>query len=295
MRDSDSYDAVGVDGGGTSCRIAVMLGGRRASLKTGAANVSSDFDGALTTICEGVAALAAELGATPERLFALPAYLGLAGVVDAEMGARVTAALPFAQAKVEDDRISTLVGALCDHDGAVAGIGTGSFLARQAGGRYHLIGGYGLRLGDEASAAWLGRGLLSRALHASDGLSPATPLTDAILEEFGGAGGIVPFATRATPGDFGRYAPRVVEEAAQDDAVARALMESGAEYIIAGLAAIGWTPTEPLCLTGGVGPTYAPYLPEKTAKAVVAPKSNGLDGALHLAQRLATTPVEGAP
>ncbi|MCI2397776.1 BadF/BadG/BcrA/BcrD ATPase family protein [Aliiroseovarius subalbicans] len=296
MRDSNTYDAIGVDGGGTSCRIAVVLGGARASLKTGRANVNSDFSGAVETICAGVNSLADQLEVAPRTLFALPAYLGLAGVLDDAVAARVAKALPFDTAQVDEDPIPTLTGALDGADGAVAGIGTGSFLARRIGDETRLIGGHGFRVGDEASGAWLGRGALIRTLHVVDGLYPATPLTDAILDQLGGsAAGIVAFATRATPEDFGTFAPRVVAAANEGDAAGLDLMERGARYIEDGLRAVGWTPDTPLCLTGGVGPHYAPFLGDDTRAAVVPPKGSGLDGAVMLAQRLAASQARHAP
>ena len=89
-----------VDGGGTSCRIALQDGGARHVVTLGPANVATDLSGAIATIREGIARLAAEVDAGPETLCGLPAYLGLAGILDDEDAERVRSALPLALAAV---------------------------------------------------------------------------------------------------------------------------------------------------------------------------------------------------
>lgn len=286
MQDSTPNNVIGVDGGGTSCRVALVLDGQRHEVQAGAANATSDFDGTIRTIRGALDHLRDAAGVSGDRLRALPAYLGLAGVLDPQTGDRIAAALKLSRARVEDDRRSTVTGALGGGDGAVAGIGTGSFLARQAGDRLRLIGGYGLTVGDEASGAWLGRGLLSHTLHTLDGLMPRGTLTDAIATEYGDAVGIVRFASTAGAADFAGLAPRVIGAAQDGDATALTLMRAGARYIEQGLHAMGWKTAEPVCLTGGVGPHYAPYLAADIASALCDPAGTALDGALLLAAEM---------
>jgi len=288
MNESNVYNSIGVDGGGTSCRIGLNLDGYRYEIKTGCANVTSDFAGALRSISLGVSALADMAGFPVQRLHELPIYLGLAGVLDETAALQVKKALPFKRIQVADDRISTLTGALDGADGAVAGIGTGSFLASQRDGKVKLVGGYGFRIGDEASGAWLGRALLTKTLHALDGLQPHSALSNDILSQLGGdTAGIVRFASSATPQDFGRFAPLVVQAANDGDDIGIALMQAGAKYITSVLSAVGWLHSTPLCLTGGVGPHYIGFLPAEIAAKVTDPIGTGLDGALILASRMA--------
>ncbi|MDH5453090.1 MAG: ATPase [Paracoccaceae bacterium] len=288
MSESNAYNVIGVDGGGTSCRIALVLDGQRTWVKTGPANVTTDFGQAVRTISQGLREVAQKAGTTLDALVDLPAYLGLAGVLDDDMAKRVADALPLSCARIGDDRITTLTGALGFADGAVAGIGTGSFLTYRSGEDIKLIGGYGFRIGDDASGAWLGRALLQHCLHVLDGIAPASDFSRSVLEEFGGqAKRLVDFAGQATPGDFGAFAPRIFEAAGQGDASGLSLISNGVNYITAGLDALGWTPGDALCLTGGVGPHYAPFMPTEYAAALVEPQGTGLDGAIFLAQRLA--------
>ncbi len=209
---------VAVDGGGTSCRIAVLRDGVRSDVTTGSANVASDRGAAIQTINDALAELAGIAGLPLPALRKCPAYLGLAGVMSVADGAAVAQALALENGVVADDRIATIKGALEAGDGAVAGI--------------------------------------------------------------------VGFSTKAQPRDYGRFAPWISQAADDGDAIAQELMQSGAAYIAKALRALGWEPGEALCLTGGVGPQYQPFLPAEMAACVTAPKGSGLDGALALAAQI---------
>lgn len=273
---------IGIDGGGTACRFALRWPDGRHDITLGPANVTTDPDGAIATLLDGLHRLADQAGLPGTALARIRTHAGLAGVVSEAQAAQIADALPVRDAQVTDDRMTTLVGALGAQDGAVLSVGTGSFIARRTQGACRFVGGWGLMLGDEASGAWLGRRLLSAVLQAEDGLHPHTDLTRAILSEFADATAIILFAQSATPGDFAAYAPRVAE--AGDDATAARLMEAGARYLQAALAVLGWQPEEPLCLLGGLGPRYANWLPPPIRAALTPPRGSALDGALALAR-----------
>lgn len=277
---------IGIDGGGTHCRFALLAHGKRVEHRGGPANVHSDFDRAVATLTDGLAALAQKAGLSD--LSSARAYLGLAGVTGPEAAARVADALPIRRVSVSDDRMSAVVGALGGRDGAVIGIGTGSFLARRAQGRVRLMGGWGFVLGDEASGAYLGRRALQRALHVLDGLAEATPFTDAIHEQFGSTPvNILRFARDAGPADFAAHAPMVLEAARAGDVVAWDILREGADYILHGLNRLGWTPGEILCPIGGLAPHYAGFLPADVTASFAEPSGSALDGALALAADMA--------
>ncbi len=269
---------IGVDGGGTSCRAALVGAGQRFTATGGSANVSSDFERAIGVMQALLADLAAQAGR--DTLRDLPGHFGLAGVMTPDMGTAVAQALHLPRVTVGDDHATTTVGALGDADGAVAAIGTGSFLGRQAGSVTTAIGGWGFHIGDQASGAWLGRRVLEQVLLVQDGLAPASPLITTIAASDFGPGGIVAFSFRASPGDYARFAPQIVG-AADTDPFAASLMHAGAAYIRAGISALGWITGDPLCLTGGLGPAYGRWLDIPTT----APKGSALDGALILAGR----------
>ena len=275
---------LGIDGGGTSCRAALIAGGARHEVTLGPANVSTDFDAAIGTIADALGQIARKASLHPDALRDAPAHLGLAGVMSDAIAVRVAAALPLARASVTDDRPTTIAGALGNADGSVAAIGTGSFVGRQHDGRIDGVGGWGFYLGDQAAGAWLMRRCLEQTLLAVDGLRAASPLTDAMLTEHGGdPARIVQFSLTAQPADYARLARHVVAHAGQGDPLGRALLDEGAAYIRAALDRLGWTPGDPLVFTGGLGAAYAAHMGLPATK----PKGTALDGALILARRTA--------
>ncbi len=278
---------IGIDGGGTTCRGAALYGGKRVTRAVPGANATSDFEGAVAAVRAVVQALAEALDLPVERLAQAPAYLGMAGVVDARVAERLRRALPFARVVIEEDRRASVVDALGARDGAVAVIGTGSFLARQTGGAMRFLGGHGLALGDEASGAWLGREALAATLRVSEGWGAGSDLTCGLWDEMGGRSGIIAFATRARSRDLAELAPGVVAAAEGGDAQAVDLITRGAAYIAGALTALGWQSGEALCLTGGLGPVYAGALPTAMRAALSQPHGAAPDGALALAGRMA--------
>jgi glucosamine kinase len=276
---NDAGIQFGVDGGGTSCRAILLAKGQRVEGRAGPANAASDFGGATRTLHGLLSELAAQVGVTWRELAQQGrGYLGLAGIMTEEDGRRLAQALDLQRSTVADDQNSTIVGALGDADGAVAAIGTGSFLGRQYDQTIQRIGGWGFHIGDQASGAWLGRRALVQVMLARDRLVEDTPLLQHIAAQDFGPGGIIAFQFRASPGDYARIAPMVL---GSNDPFAKILMQEGAAYIRAGLTALGWQPHEPVCLTGGIGPHYAPYL----GLPVTDPLGTALDGAFTLAGR----------
>ncbi|MCX7889175.1 MAG: ATPase [Rhodobacteraceae bacterium] len=278
--DPGSRLILGIDGGGSGSRAALLVDGRRIEASAGPCNVASGFDAAIAALGELYAALAARAGLSPEALRAAPAWLGLAGVTGEAAAGRVKRALGLAQARVTDDLPTTLAGALGGRDGAVAAIGTGSVIGAQREGRIRRVGGWGFVLGDQASGAWLGRRAAEAALLARDGLEAEGPLSAAVMARFGGdPDALVAFAFAARPADFADLAPAVIGAAGQGDALALRLVGEGADYIRRGLAALGHRPGEALVMAGGLGPFYA----GRIGLPVVAAAGSALDGALRLA------------
>ncbi|WP_425101913.1 BadF/BadG/BcrA/BcrD ATPase family protein [Tropicibacter sp. S64] len=275
-----------IDGGGTRCRVAAQ-GDVVTVVETGSANASTDFDGTVRQVLQGLEKLADRLSLSTRALAAAPTFIGLAGVTGPEIAGRLRAALPFDTVRIEDDRVAAVRGVLGQRDGVLAHCGTGSFHAAQAGGTIRLSGGWGPVLGDEASAQWVGRQALSLVLECVDGRRAMTPLAQGLLSDLDGAPGIVRFAGRAAPPDFGALAPRVTEHAQRGDALARTILRRGADDIARALRKIGWHTGLPVCLTGGIGPHYADYLPDDLRTCLAAAQGEPLDGAISLARDLA--------
>lgn len=275
-----------IDGGGTRCRIAAH-DGKTVMVETGSANVSTEFDGAIRQILQGLETLAERMGCQVDMLTSAPAFVGLAGVTGPVIAERLHAALPFRRVRIEDDRVAAVRGVLGRRDGVLGHCGTGSFYAGQSGTEIRLSGGWGPILGDEASAQWVGKTALRLVLKTVDGRLSPSPLAERLLSDFGGAVGIVQFAGTARPSEFGALAPRVTEFARRGDAIAETIMTLGAEEIAGGLRHIGWRPGIPVCLTGGIGPCYLPYLSDDLRACLIEREGEPLDGAISLAQDLA--------
>lgn len=289
MTQIDPPFLIGVDGGGTGCRAAVATPDGRilAEGKGGRANVSTDcataIDSVLTATRNAIESAGLDVADMPRAV----AHLGLAGYTGPEMGPRVQAGLPFAKSVVTEDTTTTIVGAVGEQDCHLIALGTGTIVGRQKAGVQTCIGGWCYQVSDQASGAWLGHGVLEQTLLVVDGITPASPLSQQMLDKFGGGAGIVQFSLKARPGDFATLAPDVVQAAAAGDSIGRALMASGADYMTRALIALDHQPGGPLCLTGGVGPHYAAYLPDTQTAHLVETKGRALDGAVALALRAA--------
>ncbi|WP_170409621.1 BadF/BadG/BcrA/BcrD ATPase family protein [Ruegeria atlantica] len=286
MTESLNNAVLAIDGGGTRCRVACEAAGIVHSVETGAANVSTDFEASILQMKSGITQMAQMLAVDVQGLTRLPAFVGLAGVTDDRIAGRVQSALGLTRARVSDDRPAALRGALGSQDGLIAHCGTGSFIASQKDRMMRFAGGWGPVLGDEASAQWVGRFALAEALNSVDGVQASSDLTQQLLDELSGAAGIVEFAGRATPTEFGALAPLVTTAATSGDVVAKKIMQAGAKYISEMAAGLGWQPDVAICLTGGISPYYADYLPADMQSEIRPPSGEPLTGALALAKEV---------
>ncbi len=280
---------VGIDGGGTGCRVRLVTarGGRVLATATGGpANVNSDFRSACDNILRAIAGAYAAAGLDFAQRSRDIAWLGLAGAGVGDLAERMERALGFARATVSTDRETTLEGALGPGEGAVAMLGTGSFFMRRAQGRERCIGGWGYQLGDECGGAWLGRELLRAVLHAEDGLRRHSPLTRAILERHSARPDeIVRFAHAVSPGEIARLAPEIAAAARNGDAVATEILNRGSELLCRRLDALGAQEGPVLCLLGGLAPVYEPRLPDRYRRLLAPARGDALDGTIALARR----------
>jgi len=283
-----SHILIGIDGGGTRCRFAIKTNRKHYEIVLAGANTHTDRATALATLKQGLSALREKAQLSQQDINEARCYAGLAGIVNRRQAEELEQALPIKALLIEDDRRGAVVGALGTDHGAVAGIGTGSFVARQSQSGLKILGGYGADLGDEASGCWLGKMLLGRTLHWLDGLAPHSDLIDAAWQRFDAdLETLLSFAKQAKPSQFAELAPLVVEAASANDLNGKALMSEGADYILRCLDALSWTPGEPLCLLGGLAPHYQPHLPANVTASLTLAKGTALDGALLLAERVA--------
>jgi glucosamine kinase len=289
---------LGVDGGGTRCRarLADPSGHILGEGTAGPANIRLGLDGAFTSVIDAARQCVVEGGLGDDALARIVACLALAGATEPrELAAARSRRLPFRHTVITSDAHAACFGAHGGRDGGVVVIGTGSVGWAMIGGRQYRVGGWGLPLSDEGSAAWLGREALRHALRAYDGrVAPATLLRN-LLDRFGGDPyAIVRSADTAAPAGFGRLAPLVVEHAAKDDPAAVDLMQRAAHHIdglAARLVALG---AERLALAGGLAPHLEAWLAPQTQQRLVPPQGDALAGALQLARSAQSSHAEAA-
>lgn len=82
-----------------------------------------------------------------------------------------------------NDVQSALAGALAGHDGIVMIAGTGSIAFGQKGDLSQRCGGFGNIIGDEGSAFWLSKQMLSIFCKQADGRLPKTKIYDILMKE----------------------------------------------------------------------------------------------------------------
>ena len=290
---------IGIDGGGTSCRAAVADGTGRilGRGRSGASNILTDPDTALKHIGEASRLALREAGLDETLVSRCSALLGVAGNNVGDAVSYVRARLPFAGSEIVSDGLIALQGAIGDDDGAIAIVGTGTIFIARHQGRLHYLGGWGFQVGDLGGGARLGHAALQEALLAHDGVRPASEFTSVLLDEFGhDPRNVVDFARAAHPGDFGRYAPKVVDFASRGDATAIRLMQQSAAHVDEALDAVAriTAGTGRLCLLGGLAQVYPSYLAERHRSRLDEPLADALTGAVALAVKTFRTEAAGA-
>lgn len=288
MTELTNTPAIALDAGGTRCRLAYEDQSGRMVVEAGSANIMTNPEAAIAQVRACLNELCAKLGVRLTGMMdQVPAFFGLAGMLGDTQEKRLRAEFPFANLRVADDRPAALRGALGGDDGILAHCGTGSFFAAQQGADVRFVGGWGSVLGDEASAQWVGRHALKMVLRQVDGFLKPSALSERLLQHMNGVPGLVSFARDATPKQFGDLAPMVTDAAAMGDPIAHAVIDRAVRCISTTLNDLGWAQGMTICLTGGIGPHYAAFLPAPIKACLTEPKGTSIDGGLALARMTA--------
>jgi N-acetylglucosamine kinase-like BadF-type ATPase len=250
---------LGIDGGGTRTRAAILADDRRVLGQGEAGPSNIDDVGEETARANiGLAVAAARgqarVGPTP---FAA-AFLGMAGVTsdhDRAVIRRIATMLalaPEARIGVDHDCRIALAGGLSGRPGIVLITGTGSSCyGRTADGAHWLTGGRGHLISDEGSGYWYGLNAIRAAVRHYDGRGPATRLHDQVLAALGIASidEVMHrlYVVGASRAEIAALAPLVIAAAEAGDGVAQALFEQGSRELVACVVAAA----ERLDLTAG--------------------------------------------
>ncbi len=274
---------IGIDGGGTGCRVVVALEAREAWATGGPANALTDPAGAEAAIRGALMQAMAALGLHWDDLGSARIVAGMAGCRLPETADAFAMRLPYL-AYVVEDSVTALEGAFGGAEGTLVNLGTGSFFIRRDGRGITHHGGWGFHLGDDLSAAWLGREALRDWVRIEDGSLRAMnddPLSAALHKACGKHP--VLFAQDARPQDYAALAPIVM---AHDTPFARSLQRNLIAALEVELSLLEHPVGTPWVLTGGLGEALAGILDADMAAGLRASSGSALDGALSMARGL---------
>jgi glucosamine kinase len=285
MSTSSQY-FLGVDGGGSRCRARIRSaeGVLLSEAQGGASNIYQNLQAALATIVSTASNAASTAGLETNCLHA---GLGIAGLITSVAADRIAAAdLPFASTIADNDAYAACIGAFAGGNGGIVIAGTGSVGLALVNGTRHMVGGWGFALGDHGSGAWLGHHAVRRAALAIDGLLQPTPLIEAVLTTVGRDRlHLSQWSREAAPKDYARLAPLVFDSALKGDVQAMTIVIEGSAAISNLGRALLARGAGRLCLLGGLGRVYPPYLDADVKAALTPPVADAVDGAIMMARR----------
>ncbi len=248
--DDTSHFWLGVDGGGTNCRAAIIglsddvLGTGRAEA---ANHIRVGMDAAIKHVVQAVTEACQEAGIEPAQITA--ACIGLAGVAHPDHHRQMLAALkeslPISDITLETDARVALAGATGNRAGVVIIAGTGSISCGvNSRGRFARAGGWGPAMGDEGSGSYIGRRALESVMMSYDYRGEPTSMMNPILRHFGVSSPpelppvIYDDPDRAMR-EIARLSGITVEAAREGDKVAREILKDAArELAVATIAVI---------------------------------------------------------
>lgn len=279
---------IGIDGGGTKCRARLknragkVLGeglGGASNIRLG---LSSVWRNLMTAVDDALAQAQLSRADLPD----IHLGLGLAGITSAT-NAQVTidSGPQFGSIRASSDAHAACLGAFSGHDGAILITGTGSAGYAFVDGVGHAVGGWGFEVGDDGSAAGLGREALRASLRGYDKIAPSTPFTREMIAHFGGnPADVIAFVTTATPSDFGGLAPIIMRFADEGDVVAAGLVQAVADEIGRYLKRLNDLGASRIALVGGMAAPIIPWLSPWATALLTEAEQDAVEGALLLAQ-----------
>lgn len=280
---------IGVDGGGTGTRVRLARadGTELAQASAGPSGLAHGIANAWAAVGAAVDSAFAQIGVTQLAIGRVAIGLGLAGVHNKDWAAQFVAADPgYGALALDNDGVTTLLGAHQGKPGVIVAIGTGSVgEVLLPGGEIREVGGWGFPAGDEASGGWMGLRAVGHMQQVIDGRATGGAFADELIATCGGTrDAIQRWLGNANQTTYASLA-RVVVAHAHTDAVAGAILEhAGGE--VAGMAhALDPSGTLPLALCGGLGEELRPYLPAQLLARTVSPQGDSASGALRMIEQ----------
>ena len=227
---------LGIDGGGTNTRAAVVADGRV---------VGHGQAGSIKKLRVGHEVADANLRAVLQEAFTQAGVKAVdaacCGVASASMPGiaewitEVFQSFGIPRSEVVGDHIIALDAAFQGGPGILQIAGTGSnCVGRAPDGALETAGGWSSRLGDEGSGYWIGINSIRRALHAYDRDEPSRVIP-AVMKIWGtqNMDEFIDLGDGTPPPDFAALAPAIDELARAGDAVAVGVLEQAAADLVA--------------------------------------------------------------
>lgn len=280
---------IGVDGGGTGTRVRLARadGTELAQASAGPSGLAHGIANAWTAVNDAVGKAFARIGVTQPAIGSVAIGLGLAGVHNKDWAAQFVAADPgFGALALDNDGVTTLLGAHQGKPGAIVAIGTGSVgEVLLPGGEIREVGGWGFPAGDEASGGWMGLRAVSYMQQVIDGRAAGGAFADEVIAACGGTRDAIQlWLGKANQTAFASLA-RIAVAHAHTDAVARGILEHAGREVASMARALDPAGTLPLALCGGLGDVLRPYLPAELLARTVSPQGDSASGALRMIEQ----------
>jgi len=222
---------LGVDGGGTKTRFALMDSARKL---VGEAQLGSSYfpevglDGVRSVLANGVATILAGAGIDATQIayafFGLPCY-GEDSKATPVLESMPASILGHHRYACDNDMVCGWAGSLGAEDGINIVAGTGSIGYGQRGAQRARAGGWGETFSDEGSAYWIAVQGLTAYSWMSDGRLPRGPLHSLINETLGLSNDLdlcahVYGENAKSRGELAQFSRLVAKAAAQGDEAA---------------------------------------------------------------------------
>jgi N-acetylglucosamine kinase-like BadF-type ATPase len=240
---------LGVDGGGTNTRAAILdaAGQWHSEGRAEAANfLRVGLATAVESVKRAVDEACAQAGINASQLAA--ACIGLAGVQHPkhhrQMFEALKAALGIRAMTLETDARIALAGATDLRPGVVIIAGTGSIsCGLNARGEFARAGGWGPAMGDEGSGHYIGRRALEMVVSAYDGRSLPTALTEKVCRHFSVSAppelpSVIYHSSLKMMRELAQLSKLVVEAAREDDMAARSILTDAALELARAVVAV---------------------------------------------------------
>lgn len=276
-----------IDGGGskTAGLLQCQQTGRQWHSRSGPAQLSNDFAGALHTVQQLCEQLCQSAQVQPEQITAI---IGLAGAGNPSLQQQFTQqlALPFAAWQLTTDAKTSLYGANLGQPVAMLAIGTGSVGMRlHADHSEQQVGGWGFPIADEGGGAWLGQQLVKTLLWQLDWQKLLSPLLTAVASQCGeNRSALLPWLKHANAAHYASLAPLVYQ---YNEPLAQQLKMQQAKAIEELAVCTLGEQNLPLVMLGGLSEQCQPYLSQSIRDLLQPAKGDALAGGLVLAAKLA--------